>query len=182
MAFKKGHIPHNKGKTNIELGIQRSSVRRISSFTDADKRQFIELNQSLNINEIAKHFKMRIGDACTLQRELCNEYALSFKNHNRKITKYQATKILVERLRDGVPQKDLAIKYGIAPCNVSNICAGRSWKHIFQGAKKRYNDEILSIADKGDDIKAPQPVLRQLVAAVPSETLLSQAQSEPATH
>lgn len=92
---------------------------------------------------------MSIGDACELQRKQTIGYVRSIKNPNRKLTKYQVIKILVERMRDGARQIDLANKYGVSACNISNICAGRHWKHVFQGVKQKYNPEILSVLEGG---------------------------------
>lgn len=110
-----------------------------------DKEQFKKMCLTHNIEIVAKSFSMRIADACKLQRELTDGYVRSIKNANRKLTKYQVIKILVERMRDGARQIDLANKYQVSASNVSNICAGTHWKHVFQGVKEKYNSEILSI-------------------------------------
>lgn len=146
--FKAGHVPYNKGKTNKELGIESKRKKRILSMTAKDKRRFMELIKNKSVADVARIFKMRLGDACKLQRELTTGYPRSIKNHNRKLTKYQVIKILIKIMRDGAKQKDLAEIYGVSASNISNICAGRHWKHVFQGAKDRYNIEILSIAEK----------------------------------
>jgi len=146
--FKAGHVPYNKGKTNKELGIESKRKRRILSMTPEDKGRFVELLKNKTVADVARIFKMRDGDACQLQHELTTDYTRSTKNHNRKLTKYQVIKILIMIMRDGARQKDLAEIYGVSASNISNICAGRHWKHVFQGAKDRYNIEILSIVEK----------------------------------
>ena len=153
MAFKKGNEPFNKGKTNKELGIEIKPRATILLMSKKDKEQFKKMCLTYNIEIVANSFNMRLGDACKLQRELTDGYVRSIKNPNRKLTKYQVIKILIERMRDGVKQIDLANKYQVSASNVSNICAGRHWKHVFQGVKEKYNSEILSIPERGQKIK-----------------------------
>ncbi len=153
MAFKKGNVPFNKGKTNKELGIEIKPRKAILFMSKKDKKQFKEMCLTHNIEVVANKFNMRLGDACKLQRELTDGYVRSEKNPNRKLTKYQVIKILIERMRDGAKQIDLANKYHVSACNISNICAGRHWKHVFQGVKNKYNPEILSILERGQKIK-----------------------------
>lgn len=144
--FKKGMTPINKGKKMTEFGYVKPLSSKAHNLSDSEKEEFIKLCKTENITAVAKKFKMRIGLACKVQRELTpNEYLLSHKNKNRKLTKYQVIRILIEVMRDNAMQKDIAEKYGVAPCTISNICKDRHWKHVFQGAKKRYNKEILSI-------------------------------------
>lgn len=147
MSFKKGQSPFNKGKTNKELGIKINPRKTLLFMSKEDKKQFKKMCLTHNIAVVAKKFNMRQGDACKLQRELTDGYVRSIKNPNRKLTKYQVIKILIERIRDGSKQVDLANKYHVSACNISNICAGRHWKHVFQGVKNRYNSEILSITN-----------------------------------
>ena len=143
--FKKGQEPFNKGKTYKEIGIEIKPRNSLSLMTKKDKERFRKLCLTNNIEIVANKFNMRLGDACKLQRELTNGYVRSLKNHNRKLTKYQVIKILIERMRNGAKQIDLANKYNVSESNISNICAGRHWKHVFQGVKEKYNHEILSV-------------------------------------
>jgi hypothetical protein len=151
--FKKGQNPFNKGKTYKELGIEIKPRNTLSLMTKKDKERFIKMCLKNNIKFVANEFCMRLGDACKLQRELTDGYVRSLKNPNRKLTKYQVIKILVERMRDGRKQIDLANKYNVSACNISNICAGRHWKHVFQGVREKYNPEILSVLERGQKIK-----------------------------
>ena len=52
---------------------------------------------------------------------------------------------MVMRLKYGMTQQSIANLFDIDQSTVSNICTGKSWKHLFQGAKQKYNKEILKI-------------------------------------
>ncbi len=62
-----------------------------------------------------------------------------------KLTKGQAKQIILLRLRDGVTQNEIAEKFNIHQSTISNICTGKSWKHLFQGIRKKYNKEALKL-------------------------------------
>ena len=42
-------------------------------------------------------------------------------------------------------QRLIAEMYNIDQSTVSKLCAGKIWKHLFQGVKEKYNKEILKI-------------------------------------
>lgn len=114
---------------------------------DLEEFKRLYLEEGRTARQLREHYSIRTKTCLELTHLITPEYTRSLKNCNRKLTKYQVTKMLIERMRDGVKQADLAKKYGIAPCTVSNICAGRHWKHIWQGIKQKYNDEILSVRE-----------------------------------
>jgi len=143
--MKKKQEPWNKGKKYKDLGIEIKPRNTLSKMTKKDKILFMKICEKHGVRKAAAKFKMKLGHACQLQRDLTDGYVRSLKNHNRKLTKYQVIKILIETMRGEVKQKDLAIKYNVSACNISNICAGRNWKHVFQGVQKKYNSELLSI-------------------------------------
>lgn len=116
------------------------------SVEEKEKVRLEYLSGNSHFRVYSKKYKVRGSVFLDYIKNNSDLFLLSYKNGNRKITKYQAIKIIIQHMRDGVMQKDLAIKYGISASNVCNICAGRHWKHLFQGAKKRYNKEILSIS------------------------------------
>ncbi len=140
-----------KDQGNFYKRMSQNQKERLSSlkcFSTTQKEEFkiLYLNGKVGVTELAKKYHVRTKVAVDFAHEITDEYLRSLKNHNRKLSKYQVTKMLVEHMRDGARQIDLSEKYGISASNVSNICAGRHWKHLFQGAKNRYKKEILSIA------------------------------------
>jgi hypothetical protein len=42
-------------------------------------------------------------------------------------------------------QRMIAEMYNLDQSTISKICTGKSWKHLFQGVKEKYNNEILKI-------------------------------------
>ncbi len=65
-----------------------------------------------------------------------------------KLNRKQARQILLFRLRDGMTQSKIAMRFNVDQSTISNICTGKTWKHLFQGIKKRYNVEQLNIEMK----------------------------------
>jgi Mor family transcriptional regulator len=119
--------------------------RKIDRMTEEEMIQFSIACKEKGIHKVAKDFKMRGSDACELQKRFIDGYVFSVKNHNRKLSKYQVIKILIEKMKYGARNVDLAEKYGVSPTNIYNICRGFHWKHVFQGVKEKYNKEILSV-------------------------------------
>lgn len=116
---------------------------------DKEKIKHLYIVENKSIDEIRSVFKCRTSIIIDCVKSFMGKENLkSLNNHKRKLTKYQVIKILISTMRDGVMQKDIAKKFNVSACNISNICAGRSWKHLFQGAKKKYNKEVLSIEIK----------------------------------
>ena len=42
-------------------------------------------------------------------------------------------------------QAMIAKMYNLDQSTVSRLCTGKTWKHLFQGIKEKYNKEILKI-------------------------------------
>jgi len=135
----------NTDKTPINYDALLCAFNRVG--IDIKDFSQLYLNEGWTARRLREYYNVRTKTILNLTHLITPEYTRSLKNCNRKLTKYQVTKMLIERMRDGTKQIDLANKYGIAPCNVSNICAGRHWKHIWQGVKEKYNDEILSVRE-----------------------------------
>ena len=138
---------------------QRTQLTKARELTEKQKTEFMDLylNKRVGASVLARKYRIRTKKALDFANTLTTDYKRSRQNHDRKLTKYQVIKIIItyakygnnfSRWNEGITQKELAIKYNIEPCNVNNILHGRSWKHIFQGAKKKYNKEILSITEK----------------------------------
>ena len=129
---------------------QAEKLSNLKGLSNAQKKEFKELylNKGWTADRLRVRYGCRTKTAIDFAKECTDDYTRSLKNHNRKLTKYQVIKILISSMRDGIMQKDLADKYKVSACNISSICAGRHWKHIFQGVKEKYNKEILGIVDK----------------------------------
>lgn len=122
-------------------------TKRILTSEEIEQFKRLYLEENYTAKQLRVLFKLRGAEALKLANSISPDYSRSKNNQNRKLTKYQVIKILISYMRDGVMQKDLAEMYGVSACNICNICNGRAWKHVFQGAKKKYNIEILSIRE-----------------------------------
>ena len=136
---------------NFYKAITKNQIRRLSNLkglTTANKKEFkrLYLEENESATYLAKIFKIRTKTALDFAKTLTDEYVLSFKNKNRKLTSYAVKKILIRIMR-GERQIDLAKEYNVSASNINNIYHGRLWKHIFQGVQKKYNIEILSITE-----------------------------------
>ena len=130
---------------------QKQNLKNLKGLSNKQKKEFIKLylHNGKTASFLAKKYKIRTKTALTFINKNSGEYSRSFKNHNRKLTKYQVIKILIERMKYGTLQKELASKYGVSDSRISCICTGRDWNHIFQGVRKKYNLEILSLKKRG---------------------------------
>ncbi len=63
-----------------------------------------------------------------------------------KLTRAEATSIISQYLQGQKTQKEIAKEFNIDQSTVSNICTGKSWKHLFQGLRRKYNKESIKIA------------------------------------
>jgi DNA-binding XRE family transcriptional regulator len=61
-----------------------------------------------------------------------------------KLSRMSVKRIIILRLKYGLTQKRIAELFDIHQSTISKIFNGHSWKHLFQGAKKKYNQEILT--------------------------------------
>jgi antitoxin component HigA of HigAB toxin-antitoxin module len=142
-------LGHSDGG-NFYKAISNTQLKKLSELkglTESNKKEFkrLYLEENKSASYLAKKFNIRTKTSIDYARTCTDKYVRSFKAPKRKLTKYQVIKILLDRMLYGTKQKDLAEKYCVSPSNISNICAGRHWKHVFQGVKNKYNKEILSI-------------------------------------
>jgi len=68
-----------------------------------------------------------------------------------KLSRMSVKRIIILRLKYGLTQKRIAKLFGVDQSTISKMLNGHSWKHLFQGAKKKYNQEILTF--KSDERK-----------------------------
>jgi len=134
---------------------QREKLRALKGLSEKRKKEFKKLYlQGWTAQELRKRYFIETRTALEFAKECTPEYTRSFKHHNRLLTSYQVKKILIRYMRYGkggrwgggdVTQKELGIEFGVSANTINGICSGRAWKHVFQGFKKKYNTEILSI-------------------------------------
>lgn len=126
---------------------QKNKLKNARYLSDKQKKEFkrLYLEEGYTMTQLRAKYKIRGETAVKYINSVSNEYARSFKNPNRKLTKYQVVKILIERMKYGTLQRELAKKYNVSESRISCICTGRDWKHVFQHVKKKYNNEILSL-------------------------------------
>ena len=62
-----------------------------------------------------------------------------------KINEDIAKRILILYMSGQMTQRLIAEMYNLDQSTISNICTGKSWKHLFQGVKEQYNNEILNL-------------------------------------
>lgn len=126
---------------------QRNNLKYAKNLSDKQKLEFkrLYIEDGYTMSQLRDKYKIRTKTAIDYVNSFSSEYSRSLKNHNRKLTKYQVIKILIERMKYGTLQRELAKKYGVTDSLISSICNGHHWKHVFQGVKKKYNKEILSL-------------------------------------
>lgn len=61
-----------------------------------------------------------------------------------KLSNMSVKRIIILRLKYGLTQRRIAKLFDVDQSTISKMFNGHSWKHLFQGAKKKYNQEILS--------------------------------------
>lgn len=118
---------------------QRNNLKNAKNLSDKQKLQFkrLYLEECYTMSQLRDKYKIRTKTAIEYVNSFSAEYSRSLKNHKRKLTKYQVIKILIERMKYGTLQRELAKKYGVTDSLISAICNGHHWKHIFQGVKKK---------------------------------------------
>ena len=126
---------------------QKTKLKNAKGLSEMQKEEFkkLYLEDGKTMSFLRDKYKIRTKTAIDFINSVSGEYSRSFKNHNRKLTKYQVIKILIERMKYGTLQRELAEKYNVSDSRISCICTGRDWKYIFQGVKEKYNTELLSI-------------------------------------
>ena len=129
---------------------------RYSNSAKLDIHQVREIQKrygtsDVTMKELAKEFNVTMTTICRLVKDVETD---NKKRGKGKISQYCnwtkineeiATRILVLYMSGQMTQKMIADMYNLDQSTISNICTGKSWKHLFQGIKEQYNKEILNI-------------------------------------
>jgi len=114
--------------------IQVDEIKSIYAHTDTTIKDLSEM-YNVSVNTIWRYVsnitpsisKRRSGEECNF----C------------KIDERKAKRILTLYMGGHMTQYKIAEMFGIHQTTVHNICSGKTWKHLFQGSKYRYNKELL---------------------------------------
>ena len=107
-------------------------------------------SSKVTMKELANEFNVTMTTICRLVKDVETDNKKrgtgSIENYCNltKLSNLSVKRIMVMRLKYGMTQSSIAKLFDIDQSTVSNICTGKSWKHLFQGAKEKYNKEILS--------------------------------------
>ena len=129
---------------------------RYSNSAKLDIHQVREIQKrygtsDVTMKELAKEFNVTMTTICRLVKDVETD---NKKRGKGKISQYCnwtkineeiATRILVLYMSGQMTQKMIAEMYNLDQSTISNICTGKSWKHLFQGVKEEYKKEILNI-------------------------------------
>ena len=129
---------------------------RYSNSAKLDIHQVREIQKrygtsDVTMKELANEFNVTITTICRLVKDVDSD---NKKRGKGKISQYCnwtkineeiATRILILYMSGQMTQKMIAEIYNLDQSTISNICTGKTWKHLFQGVKEQYNKEILKI-------------------------------------
>jgi DNA-binding transcriptional regulator LsrR (DeoR family) len=111
-------------------------------------------SSNVTMHELAREFNITATHICRLVKDIetnnkkrgtgsVSEYC-NFSKINEEI----ATRILILYMSGQMTQSLIAEMYNIHQSTVSKLCAGKTWKHLFQGVKQEYNKEVLTLNTK----------------------------------
>ena len=105
----------------------------------------------VTMKELANEFNVTMSTICRLVKDVDSDNKkrgagkISQYCNWTKINEEIATRILILYMSGQMTQRLIAEMYNIDQSTVSKLCAGKIWKHLFQGVKEKYNKEILKI-------------------------------------
>lgn len=108
-------------------------------------------SSEITMKELANEFNITMTTICRLVKDVETDNkkrgtgSISQYCNWTKINEEIATRILIIYMSGQMTQRLIAEMYNLDQSTISNICTGKTWKHLFQGVKEKYNKEILKI-------------------------------------
>lgn len=131
---------------------------RFSNSAKLDIHQVREIQKrygtsDVTMHELAREFNITATHICRLVKDIETDNkkrgtgSISQYCNFTKINEEIATRILILYMSGQMTQRMIAEMYNLDQSTISKICTGKSWKHLFQGVKEKYNNEILKLRD-----------------------------------
>lgn len=131
---------------------------RFSNSAKLDIHQVREIQKryessNVTMHELAREFNITATHICRLVKDIETDNkkrgtgSISQYCNFTKINEEIATRILILYMSGQMTQRMIAEMYNLDQSTISKICTGKSWKHLFQGVKEKYNNEILKLRD-----------------------------------
>ena len=108
-------------------------------------------SSDVTMRELAKEFNITETHICRLVKDIQTDNKkrgagkISQYCNWTKINEEIATRILILYMSGQMTQRMIAEMYNLHQSTISNICTGKTWKHLFQGIKEQYNKETLKL-------------------------------------
>ena len=129
---------------------------RYSNSAKLDIHQVNEIKKrygssEITMHELAREFNITATHICRLVKDVETDNkkrgtgSISQYCNWTKINEEIATRILIIYISGQMTQRLIAEMYNLDQSTVSRLCTGKTWKHLFQGVKEKYNEEILKI-------------------------------------
>ena len=129
---------------------------RFSNSAKLDIHQVNEIKKrygssEITMHELAREFNITATHICRLVKDVETDNkkrgtgSISQYCNWTKINEEIATRILIIYMSGQMTQRLIAEMYNLDQSTVSRLCTGKTWKHLFQGIKEKYNKEILKI-------------------------------------
>ena len=129
---------------------------RYSNAAKLDIHQVREIQKrygssDVTMRELAKEFNITETHICRLVKDIQTDNKkrgagkISQYCNWTKINEEIAIRILILYMSGQMTQRMIAEMYNLHQSTISNICTGKTWKHLFQGIKEQYNKETLKL-------------------------------------